>query len=384
MVGMESLTSDERSAIEAFERLGNKAEVGRELNVPRETIRGRLNAAKKKGWIPKLSGAFVDKPIPDDFELCKTTVQLNAEGEVIQEWRRLMPQRVFSEKFVQGLCDRVKGKSETPRCQSKKAEKGLALEICAYDLHFGMYAISQETGDSNYDTKIARERLLDSASYLIGKTGKPEVARLILGGDQLHADNANNQTPKSGHVLDVDTRYALVINKLVAACREVVNMLCSVAPKVEVYVVAGNHDPMSSLWLAQTLTAYYSNAKNVSVCQQQTARKWAIWGDCLSVYAHGDNIKADKWAGVVAAELYQQWGKTKYRYARLGHIHTRKVIAPIVVDEATGLEVTYLSSLASSDAWHSNMGYIGNNRGMQAFELDKTCGQVAQYYYNVK
>jgi len=64
-------------------------------------------------------------------------------------------------------------------------------------------------------------------------------------------------------------------------------------------------------------------------------------------------------------------------------VHTRKVIPPYVVDESSGLEVTFLSSLASSDAWHAGQGYIGNKRGTQAFELHKTKGQVSQLYYNI-
>jgi hypothetical protein len=311
----------------------------------------------------------------------KTTVQYNADGQVVQEWRRMQQERVFAQDFVDSLLKQVKGKGKAPK--SRKVKSDVCLEICAYDLHFGMYASGDETGDHDYDTEIASKRLMDAVTYLCDKAGSVKVARLVLGGDQLHTDDSNNRTPQSGHSLDVDTRHALVIKKLVTAVREAVTHVCSIAEKVEIYVVAGNHDPQSSLWLAQVMKAYYCKCKNIEVCVQQTPRKYAVWGDCLSVYGHGDGMPAHKWAGVVAAEQAPLWGKTRYRYARLGHIHTKKVMAPIVVDEATGLEVTYLSSLASSDAWHSQKGYIGNNRGMQAFELDKGMGQVAQYYFNV-
>lgn len=365
-----------QKAVDAFLRSGSKKGAAEELGIPVTTLKGQIDQAKRLGWKMPIE----DIDIPEGMRSPKTTVQYR-DGKVIQEWRRLEAGRVFSSDFVKLLVDRVKGKAKVPKAKPRKSD--ICLEVCAYDLHFGMYASENETGDSDYDVNIASKRLMDAVNYLAGKCDKPKVARLILGGDQLHADDNNARTPRSGHTLDVDTRYALVIKKLVAACREAVTALCEKAEKVEIYVVCGNHDPHSSLWLYEVLEAYYSNCKNVAVCNQMTPRKYAVWGDCLSVYGHGDAVKADKWSGVVAAEKASLWGQTKYRYARLGHIHTKKVIAPIVVNEATGLEVTYLSSLASSDAWHSEQGYIGNNRGMQAFELDRKLGQVAQYYYNL-
>jgi hypothetical protein len=374
---MDELTVEQQEAVDAWVKYGSKSVAARNLGVNTQTLFSRIAAAQVKGWIPPV--APVD--VPEGMKATKTTVQYNAEGKVIQEWRRMQQERVFAQDFIDSLIKQVKGKGKVPK--AKKVKSDICFELCAYDLHFGMYACAEETGDSNYDTDIASKRLMDAVVQLSSRVNKPAVARLILGGDQLHADDNNARTPKSGHVLDVDTRYALVIEKLVTACREAVSHLCTIAPKVEIYVIAGNHDPHSSLWLSQVLEAYYNKCNNVEVCRQKTPRKYAVWGECLSVYAHGDGMRGDKYASVVAAEKADLWGRTKKRYARLGHIHTKKVIAPIVVDEASGLEVTYLSSLASSDAWHANSGYVGNNRGMQAFELDKVAGQVAQYYYNL-
>jgi hypothetical protein len=374
---MDALTTEQQEAVDAWVKYGSKAEAARRLGVNTQTMFSRIAAAQVKGW--ELPIAPVD--VPEGMKATKTTVQYNAEGKVIQEWRRMQQERVFSDDFVKSLVSQVKGKGKVPK--AKKVKSDICFELCAYDLHFGMYASADETGDGNYDCNIASKRFLEAVHYLSSKTNKPAVARLILGGDQLHADDNNARTPQSGHVLDVDTRHQLVIRKLVTACREAVSHLCTIAPKVEIYTVAGNHDPQSSLWLSQVLEAYYDKCKNVEVCTQMTPRKYAVWGDCLSVYAHGDKPKADRFPSVVAAERPDLWGQTKYRYARLGHIHTKKVIAPIVVDEKAGMEVTNLSSLASADAWHAHSGYIGNQRGMQAFELDKNRGQDAQYYYNL-
>ena len=371
------LSKTEKAAVNAWVKYGSKAAAAKHLGLPPSTLRTQITAAENKGWKFPLEKFEV----PENMKFDKTTVHYK-NGEVIQEWRRMSQERAFSTAFVEKLIEKVRGKGKVPKVK-KKGDQNLMAELCAYDLHFGMYASVEETGDANYDTNIAADRFLNATSHLISKLHNPSLIRLVLGGDQLHADNNSAKTPHSGNSLDVDQRYSIVIKKLVAACREAVAMACSIAPEVEIYVVPGNHDPNSSLWLAHVLEGYYFFCDNVTVCNQATPRKYATWGNCLSVYGHGNGPRADKWAGIVAAERADLWGKTKYRYARLGHIHTKKVIAPIVVDEASGLEVTYLASLASSDAWHAEMGYIGNNRGMQAFELDKETGEDASYKYNI-
>jgi len=375
---MEHLTPEQQEAVDALVSQGSIRKAANALGLPFSTFRGRVERAQERGWVRPTAPVGV----PEGMTSYKTTVQYDAKGNVLQEWRRLQPEAIFAKEFVKSLVAQVKGKGKVPK-PKKKTEPSLMAEICAYDLHFGMYASAAETGDADYDTNIARDRLIAAVDNLVARLHSPKVIRLVLGGDQLHADNNKAQTPHSGHVLDVDTRYGLVIKKLIGATKDAVELAAATGATVEIYVVSGNHDPHSSLWLSEVLKAYYSNCPKIKVCSQMTPRKYAVWGECLSVYGHGDRVKADKWAGIVAAERRDLWGITKYRYARLGHIHTKRVIAPIVVDEAMGLETTFLSSLAASDAWHSESGYVGNNRGMQAFELDKNQGQIAQYYYNV-
>lgn len=379
------LTEAQQEAVDLFEKYKNKTQVGKILNISRKAVFKRLKSAEKKGY--KFPLGQDEEIINSERKLKGASILYDAKGEVKLEWKKFDQKydqfKDFCFDFVDKLCYEAKGKSNV-KFNKTKVNQDILYEICAYDLHFGMYANSLETGDSNYDTKIAKNRLLQAIETLASRSNKPHTIRLILGGDQLHIDNSTNKTPNGGNILDADTRYSIVINKLIGACKESVDIIAKYCNNIEIYVVQGNHDPISSLWLSEVLTAYYSNNKNITICDQKTPRKYATWGKCLSVYGHGDNISAQKWAGLVAAENPKLWGETNYRYARLGHYHTKKILAPIVVDEHSGLEVTFLSSLASSDAWHSNMGYIGNNRGMQAFELDKELGQISQFYYNTK
>lgn len=377
---MGQLTERQEEVAALYDKLQSQYEVAKELGITRAGVQTILNRARAKGWVPiKKQRADAGK---NGARLIGSSTLYNAEGEVILNWEKTVPQAQLFEEFVEKLCDGVIPRQELP-LQRWSSDDDLVAEICAYDLHMGMYAHGAETGDADYDTKIAGTRFMAAIKGFAQRLNYPSTVRLILGGDTLHADNNTHQTPASGHVLDVDTRHSLVIGKLVAACRDAVELLSMMTETVEIYVIQGNHDPISSIWLSEVLKTYYEKCDRVVVCDQKTIRKYAVWGKCLSVYGHGDKIKADKWPNIVAAEQPVFWGQTKYRYARLGHIHTKKTIAPIVVDEKAGLEVTYLSSLAAADAWHSHSGYVGNQRGMQAFELHKELGQVSQFYSNV-
>lgn len=376
---MEQLTDRQREVLNAYMDTGSKRAVARRLGIQPKDVRDSIKTIERKGLAPWYSGA----PIAPHLKQTKTTVQLDGDGNVIQEWKRLSPVEELASEVVAGLCESVKGKGKVTKRRDRKTDKSkICYELCLYDLHFGMYACADETGGEDYDTEIASKRLHGASSDLLGRVERPDTIRIILGGDQLHADNSKNQTPKSGHALDVDTRISLVARKIITACREVVQMASEVARHVEIYVIKGNHDPESSVWLQEVLRAYYCDCSNVTVCEQHTPRKCAIWGKCMSVFAHGDQVRPDKWAQIIAAEFAKVWGQTSYRYARLGHFHHRKTIAPVALDEVSGLEVTYLSSLAAPDAWHSEGGWVGTNRGMQAFELHKDAGQISQFIHN--
>ncbi len=108
-----------------------------------------------------------------------------------------------------------------------------------------------------------------------------------------------------------------------------------------------------------------------------------MWGDNLLVWAHGDRIPPNKWAAIVATQFAHEWGRTKHRYVQLGHIHHKKAIAPITVDEQSGALVEYLEPLCPTDAWHNDQGFIGKQRGASGFEYHKVDGMMTRFYYAV-
>jgi len=371
------LTPHQQRILDSYLRTGNKTHTAKELGMSRSNVRSAISKIEKKGEAPWLSKA----PLPEHMALQKSTVMYNAAGEVEREWRRLIPTAEAMEDFVEGLCEKVKG---VAKVKARKAKKGdgedILFEIDLFDIHAGMLALKEETLDSNYDCDIATKRMVSSVEALALKASRPKKCVVVFGGDALHASDRKNMTPGSGHILDVDTRYHRVISHLIAASRECIQIAASIAEKVEIVVLEGNHSPIPELFLAQVLHAYYHECPNVDVLLAPSPRRSMVWGDSLLVWAHGDKIAPAKWALVVAAEFASQWGQTKYRYLKLGHQHHQKIIAPVQVDEQAGLVVEYLPALCASDAWAAGAGFIGAQKGATGFEYHKKLGCVARYF----
>lgn len=371
--------------IAAYAQIRNKSEVARALGVDARTVYNHVKRAESEGNAPWLTPAAISPTM----NLHKTTVQYNADGDPIQEWRRLIPQASDMEAFVDSLCERVQGKARVPKKKATKTDNELLLgEISIYDAHVGMYATKEETNVADSNTKIITERMVATAERLADRFRKPGRMVVTFGGDILHSDNRSNQTEKSGNVLDVDSRYSRVIDSAVAACTEVVQVACTVAKQVDIVIVEGNHDWHSCVWLARVLKAFYFNCPNVNVVMQASDRKHIVHGDNLLVWSHGDGVAANQWQSVIAAEFAPQWGVTKHRHLKMGHVHHKKKNTPTRVitqtangwEEQRGLLVEYLPALCSTDAWHAEKGYLGSIRAATGYEYHSTKGLVSRFY----
>jgi len=308
--------------------------------------------------------------------------QADAKGNVLQEWRRIAPDAKAVEQFVKELCSKVKGNGKAPKRRPRKTDSDeILFEIDIFDPHVGMYADERETLDQDYDCDIAARKMIEAVEELASRSNRPKKCVLVFGGDTLHSDNRSNKTELSGNVLDVDTRYQRVINYLIRASRDAVQICASIADEVELVILKGNHSWHSDCWLAQVLDAYYHACPNVTVRIDQSPRSAMVWGDNLIVWAHGDRIPANKWPMVISAEFAKQWGLTKHRYLRCGHIHSQKTIAPVIVQEQSGIIVEFCPALCPSDAWHSESGYVGNQRGASAVEYHKSKGRISSLFH---
>tara|TARA_R110000796_G_scaffold22916_3_gene65947 strand:+ start:6867 stop:7988 length:1122 start_codon:yes stop_codon:yes gene_type:complete len=373
------MTENQRKTIEAYIEAGSYRGAARLIGKAESTVRSILKRLERRGEVPWRSPA----PNPNHLAVKSSTVQYNGKGEVIQEWRRQFPQAEMMQDIVDGLCAQAKGKGKASKIKKRKHGNDVLFEIDLFDAHVGMYADEKETLDSDYNCDIAAQRMVEATTALAARATNPDKCVVVFGGDMLHVDNRSNQTPASGHVLDADGRYHRIVNYIIAACTKCVDIAARIAPEVEIVVLEGNHSAHSELWLGHVLKAYYSNCDNIEIKTTPNPRKHLIWGDNLLLWAHGDKIAAQKWSMIIAAEFAKEWGATKYRHLKCGHVHHKKTIAPVIVDEQSGLVVEYLEALCATDAWHAGAGFVGSQKGASAFEYHKTEGLQTRHFKTV-
>lgn len=374
------MTEYQKQVVEAYLKCGSYHGAAKLLGKDPSNLRKLVKQLEGQGDVPWRSKA----PNPNHLAIKSSTVQFDADGNVVKEWRRQHPNIELMQDVVDGLCEQVKGKAKVSKTKkSRKTGEDVLFEIDLFDAHVGMYADEIETLDSDYNCDIAAQRMIEATQALAGRANNPSKCVLVFGGDMLHVDDRSNRTPSSGHALDADSRYHRIVSYVIAACRECVEIAATIAPEIEIVVLEGNHSSHSELWLARVLEAYYSDCSNVEIKTNPNPRKHLIWGDNLLLWAHGDKIAAQKWALIIAAEFAKEWGATKYRHLKCGHVHHKKSIAPVVIDEQSGLVVEYLEALCATDAWHSGAGFIGSQKGASAFEYHKTEGLLTRHFKTV-
>jgi hypothetical protein len=350
------LSADElQKVVDAYHQHKSQRGVARALGIAQSTVNYRLRLAAEAG----LLGA--PRETPPGMRMGKTTLQLDAAGNVTQEWRREHPSAEDLEALLQTLerrADRCAGPPvAVPLHHGDERDPQQLLEIVVADPHIGRYAWRGDTGNS-YDTPTACALVRDSIAQLAARA--PEAGRILLvvSGDFFHADNRSAVTEASGHRLDVDTRWQQCIDAGRDALLDAIGDLAALCP-VEVLMIPGNHDWHAVQWLARVLAAYYRRDSRVHVRSPAGARSYTRHGSCLLGHAHGDRIRPAAWAQLMAVEAAEHWGTTRHRCWHLGHIHRGRATAPVQVDEQAGVLVEYLPALCNADAWSYGQGLVG-------------------------
>ena len=248
------------------------------------------------------------------------------------------------------------GTKSLPKITSLKLKKSASpycLLLSPTDFHWGKYA-AYYTGDE-YNRTLAEERLFDCTSKLldrIQKDGLPEKIVLGLGGDGLHIDNIQKNTTK-GTPQDVDGSPLEIAFSYIDLCKRYVLYLSQLCD-VDVYVINGNHDFYSTVFLRAALVACFDSVENINVCSDLNPRQTFVYGNSLITFVHGDDGNVKDYPIIVATENPKEWGESKWRYIFTGHLHTERELPQF------GDTVVYrMPSLAGTDDWHFKKGYSG-------------------------
>lgn len=257
------------------------------------------------------------------------------------------------------------------------------LEISIPDLHYGSLAWHAETGE-DYDSKIAEQRFLSAVKDLIEKGKVFGFSRVLfpVGSDFFHVDTPSNTTA-AGTPLDADTRWQRSFVRGVKVVRAAIEMCRQHAP-VDVVVVSGNHDATRAFYLGEVLSAVYANTKDVTVDNTPRTRKYIRWGTVLLGLAHGDRVKHAALPNLMAGEAAADWAATTHHEWHLGHLHHSREHWFEAGREQNATRVRVLPSLAGTDAWHKQQGYVGARKAAEAYLWSKTDGYVGHFSFSPK
>lgn len=239
------------------------------------------------------------------------------------------------------------------------------------DVHFGMRAWKDEAGEE-YSIQIAAQRLSEASATLINAAPYTDRAIILNLGDTLHQNDSKNMTPTSGHILDVDGRFA---QAAMAAVRSHVAMIEAAKAKhrqIDVVVLAGNHDPDFTHMLAIALVMRYETDDRVTV-HFNPAKLWVYeFGRNMLTAHHGDKTKPERLAMQVADFHAPIWGRTHWRYLDTGHIHqdSSKDIGGIFWESHR--------AITTRDAAAAGFGYTGRST-MKCITVHRERGEVMRH-----
>lgn len=336
-------------------------------------------AVKRKAALAGFAPEFdMTHEVPSPFVAKGTSTLYDDTGKLRLQWVKTKLDDTRAEEamreWVEWLAQDAKGKAPATKAP-KHTDCDLLSVYPMGDPHFGMYAWAAESGD-DFDLEIA-ERLTKAAiDRLVDSSPPAETALVLELGDFFHSDNNTNVTPRSGAPLDVDTRWARVMQIGLRAMVYVVQRAAEKHKRVVVKIKRGNHDPHSSFALALALDAYFTSNKRVEVDLSPAVHWYYRFGKVLIGSTHGDTTKMKDLPGVMAADRPEDWGQSEFRYWYCGHVHH------IERKEFPGVVVEYFRTLAARDAWHTGQGYRAG-RDMGLIVQHREFGEIERHTCNV-
>lgn len=368
-------TARQAEIIDTINELGSAYKASKSLGISKPAISQMMSAVKKKA---AMAGYAPDEDMthtaPSPYVVKGTSTLYDADGNQKIQWVKTQLNKEGFEdaikEWVTWLAEDARGKAPPTPAPDHIAADLLSLYAIG-DPHFGLYAWAEEAGDS-FDLDKAEGLTTAAITRLIASSPPSKKALILELGDLLHADDSKNQTPTSGHALDVDTRYAKVMQVALRTLKNAIHCALEKHEEVEVWLIGGNHDPHSSFAISMCLAAFYEKEPRVKIDLSPAAFRYMRHGKVLIGSHHGHGVKLDGLPQIMAVDRGKDWGETQHRYWYCGHIHhiTRR--------EFPGCLVETFRTLAARDAWHSGKGYRAG-RDMQLIVHHSEYGEVERH-----
>lgn len=365
--------SDEQiiESLKAVENGSTLREQSELLGCDRSNLIRRRDKLIRRGiWKPSRDASRL---IPEPYAVKRRSQMLDADGNLKLEWLISEPDKEKLAEMMRAAVEALKSEivpaHATPRPQVQFNDDLLNLYVLT-DYHLGMFSWHEETG-ADWDMKIAEQTLNDWVDAAVASSPNAKTAVLANIGDLLHWDGMDAVTPASKHLLDADTRFQKLIRVAIRMIRNYIAKLLAKYDNVHVIMADANHDPASEAWLREMFAVFYENEPRVTV--DTTADTYYCYEHGLTslFFHHGHKRKPANIDTVFAAKFREVFGRTKYSYAHMGHLHS------IDVKETNLMLVEQHRTLAAPDAYASRGGWI-SGRDAKVITYHKDYGKVAE------
>jgi hypothetical protein len=258
-----------------------------------------------------------------------------------------------------------------PKFKRTQPKEGHLLVIDPADVHIGKLCEAFETGE-DYNNQIAVQRVMEGVKGILDKTSSFKIDKILFigGNDILHIDVPSRKTT-SGTPQDTTGMWYsnfLIAKKLYI---DVLELLLTVAD-VHFTFNPSNHDYSNGFFLADVISSWFHNNKNITFDVSIAHRKGFKYGINLIGTTHGDGAKAQDLPLLLAQEFPKWWSDCKHRYVYTHHVHHK------TSKDFIGVTVESLRTPCGTDSWHHRNGYQHNPKAVEGFLHHKEHGQIAR------
>ncbi|MGL5565452.1 MAG: hypothetical protein ACRDC4_06930 [Plesiomonas sp.] len=371
------ITDRQREVIALCEKMTIE-KAAKELGIAERNVYAMLKRVKglaaKRGHSPEHD---MTKTVPEGFAIRGTSTLYGKDGNAKLQWVKT---KVDAEAQLAMMREVVEAMAEdVVRAEPMDAPEHTDSDLMAVypigDAHIGQLSWGRESGD-DWDLHIAEQTLCGAFVRCVNTAPACDEAVIINLGDFYHRENMEGTTQRSGHALDTDGRFQKMAAVGVKIMRYMITAALERHKSVRVINVRGNHDDTVSVMLSVCLANQYENEPRVTIDDSPSVFNYVEFGKVLIGAHHGHTAKAEKLAGVMAADMPEAWGRTKHRTWMTGHIHHAST------KEYPGVYVESFATLAAKDAYAASGGWR-SRRNTQCIVFHREFGEVERHTIDI-
>jgi len=363
--------------LEAMDRHGTMEKAAEALGVGKTAVSNAIKRLRTRaalqGHSPKHD---LTHTVPDGFKV-KGVSSLYVDGKLSSQWVKSSSdderRAEIMREAIAAMAEEIPRLVALPAVESQRVASLCNCYVIT-DYHLSMLSHKEETG-ADWDLKIAERTLLAWFAQAIRQAPDSETAVFAQLSDLLHADGLEPLTPASKHILDVDTRFYKVVRTVIRLIRQIIDMLLAKHLRLHIIMADANHDPVSQIWLREWIAVLYENEPRITVDRSPSPYNAFEFGKVALFFHHGHKRKVANVSEVFAAQFREMFGRTKYAYAHMGHLHS------VDVKENNLMLVEQHRTLAAPDAYSARGGWL-SGREAKVITYHADFGEVSRVTIN--